>query len=187
MLDREVIKNGIVFPDIYGQGVTGMLHVMAGYGLNMTILQCKAIRAAKKKLMPDVTALEEEIRDLVKGGGCIKTWGGREYYAEPPKYVKKFNRVIDFSYKILNYLIQGSAAECTKESLINYHEHPKRQGRLLLTVHDEDDISSGPKKNAPAEMQVLRECMESVPFDLKMLSDGQSGPNWGELTKYKEN
>lgn len=185
-LDREVIKNGIVFPDIYGSGIPGMMSTMERYGLSMTIAQCKAIRAAKKKLMPDVTALEEELRELAKKGGAFRTWGGAEFYAEKPSFSQKYGRMMTWEYKVLNHLIQRSSAECTKESLINYFEHPKRRGRLLLTVHDEDDASSGPKKTVKEEMQVLRESMESVPFDLKMLSDGQSGPNWGELMKYEE-
>ena len=183
-LDREVIKNGIVFPDIYGSGVPGMMATMERYGLSMTIAQCKAIRAAKKKLMPDVTALEEEIRETGKAGGCVRTWGGREYYTEAPKFSSKYGRMMTWEYKLLNYIVQGSSADCTKAAMINYAEHPKRRGRLLLTVHDEID-STAPRKLWQQEMKVLQEAMEIVPLDLKMLSDGEYGENWGSLTKEK--
>jgi DNA polymerase I-like protein with 3'-5' exonuclease and polymerase domains len=92
---------------------------------------------------------------------------------------------MDFYYKLLNYLIQGSAADDTKEVLIRYDEHPKREGRMLVAVHDEANISVLQKRMKP-EMQVLREVIQSVEFDVPMLSDGETGPNWGSLVKFEE-
>jgi DNA polymerase I-like protein with 3'-5' exonuclease and polymerase domains len=84
-----------------------------------------------------------------------------------------------FEYKLLNYLIQGSAADCTKEAIIRY-AGAKVDGRMLVTVHDEINISV-PRKAAKAEVKRLREAMESVEFDVPMLTDTEYGPNWGDL------
>jgi hypothetical protein len=35
-------------------------------------------------------------------------------------------------------------------------------------------------------MQVLREVIQSVEFDVPMLSDGEIGNSWGSLTKFAE-
>lgn len=183
-LPRESAKI-VNFGDIYGMGVGELANK-----IHVTALIAKKIKRAKRELLPDFKALEEEIRDLGKNGLPIKTWGGRLYYCEEPAYSKKHSRVMSFEYKLLNYLIQGSAAECTKESIIRYHEHPKcgpktGDARFLVSVHDENNIS-GHKKKFKTEMQLLREVMQSVEFDVPMLSDGEFGPNWGTLQAFEE-
>jgi DNA polymerase I-like protein with 3'-5' exonuclease and polymerase domains len=90
-----------------------------------------------------------------------------------------------YEYKLLNYLVQGSAADATKEAIIRHHNHPKREARFMVTVYDEINASAA-KKRMALEMEILRETMESLEFDVPMLSDGKTGPNWGTLTKYKD-
>jgi len=86
-----------------------------------------------------------------------------------------------YEYKLLNYLVQGSAADITKEAILRYHRHPKRTGRFLVTVYDEINVSA---KKAAHEMEILRQCMEGIELDVLLLSDGKTGPNWGTLTKF---
>ena len=93
-------------------------------------------------------------------------------------------RMCTFEYKLLNYLVQGSAADCTKEAIIRYDE-AKQHGRFLVTVHDEINVSAS-KKYAKSEMAILREAMESIEFGLPMLSDGESGSNWADLIAFQE-
>jgi phage terminase large subunit len=67
-----------------------------------------------------------------------RTWGDRRYFCEEPRYVKGIWRT--FEYKGLNYLIQGSAADCTKEAMIRAHCSTRAaNGRvqLILSVHDQ--------------------------------------------------
>jgi DNA polymerase I-like protein with 3'-5' exonuclease and polymerase domains len=168
------------FQDIYGGGASALAEA-----IHCTVQEAATIKRAKRALLPDYAALEEAVKARGRAGLAIRTWGGREYYCEPSKYVKKFNRVMSFEYKLLNYLIQGSAADCTKESIIRYDEHPKKQGRFLISVHDENNICA-PKKLFKQEMAVLRECMQSVEFDIPMLSDGEYGETWGALQPFKE-
>lgn len=163
------------FSDIYGKGLAALAE-----SLGLDIETTKLVRKAKNQLMPGVPALTERVK---RDGGMrvpIITWGGREYYAEEPAFSKKFNRVMDFCYKLLNYLIQGSSADVTKEALIRYDEHPKREGRFLVTVYDEIN-SSMPKGRLNEEMKILRESMESVACRVPMLSDGKTGPTWGDI------
>lgn len=192
-LNRDSTKI-VNFSTVYGTGKSGLaeqLHI--DYALAASIL------AAKAKIIPDVddpvNGLCARIKRSGASGQCIRTWGGREYYAEKPKYVKKYNRVMDFCYKLISYLIQPSAADVTKEAIIRYAEHPKRESRFLVTVYDEINSSTpslkglspkGKRDCVKREMAVLRECLESVEVSVPMLSDGKSGPNWADLEGFRD-
>ena len=177
--ERDKIK-AFNFQDIYGGGIPAFCQ-----SLGCDYATAKRVKQAKIALMPDVQALRDDIEALARDGKPIRTWGGREYFVEESRYVEKHGRVMDFFYKLLNYLIQGSAADDTKEVLIRYDEHPRREGRMLVAVHDEANISVLSKRIKP-EMQVLREVIQSVEFDVPMLSDGEIGNSWGSLTKFAE-
>jgi DNA polymerase I-like protein with 3'-5' exonuclease and polymerase domains len=90
-----------------------------------------------------------------------------------------------YEYKLLNYLIQGSAADATKEAILRYHRHPEKTGRFLVTVYDEINVSAA-KSDYKHEMRVLKESMESIETDVPMLTDGKTGPNWAALKEYKD-
>lgn len=180
------------FSSIYGKGLTGL-------ALDLKIDKATAARimAAKAVLMPGVddpvNGLAAHVKYLGKTGSPIRTWGGREYYAEKPMFSKKFNRMMDFYYKLLNYLVQGSSADVTKEAIIRHDEHPKREGRFLNAVYDEINISTPSLKGLSEkakndcvrrEMLALRESMESVEVDVPMLSDGKVGSNWAAVALY---
>lgn len=176
------------FSDVYGKGEGNLAE-----DLGVDLPTVKEIRAAKNALMPGVKTLNDDLKYRGKCGESIRTWGGREYYVEPPTYVKKYHRVMSFEYKLLNYLIQGSSADVTKEALIRYDAHPKRESRFLVTVYDEINVSSPSLKGLSAkakrdcvtrEMRILRECMESIETDVPMLSEGKVGPRWGQLHKF---
>ena len=112
----------------------------------------------------------------------IRTWGGRVYECEEPKYID--NRLWTFEYKMVNLLIQGSAADCTKEALIHYWNTKEPEALLLLTVHDEILVSA-PAAMSEQCMETLRASMEHVQFDVPMLSEGTlSTTDWGHMVVY---
>lgn len=165
------------FGDIYGMGYTSFFEKT---GIDRPTY--KKICDAKAKLLPDLEALNEAIKNMGKTDQPIRTWGGRVYYCEKATYVEKHKRYMTFEYKLLNYLIQGSAADVTKQAVINYHNHPKRTARFLLTVHDELNASS-PKREAKRELEVMREAMSDINTDIEMKSDPCYGPNWGDVAE----
>lgn len=172
------------FRIIYGGGAPA-----TAAGINCSIDEAKELLAAHKAALPSLTGrggLSDETKDIGRRGDCLYTWGGRAYYVEPPAFNKKFGRNMTFEYKLLNYLCQGSAADVTKQAMINYNEHPKRRGRFLVQVYDEMNASSGP--DPKAEMAVLRDSMEAVSeqLDVAMLSEGKMGKTWGDQKKYEE-
>jgi DNA polymerase I-like protein with 3'-5' exonuclease and polymerase domains len=181
--DRDTAKN-TVFARLYGQGITGLMETLKLPDDERIVAQLvqKAINTA----VPSIKELDNALKELVNSGAPIKTWGGRLYYKEPNKYVEKFGRDMDFAYKMLNYLCQGSGADVTKEVICRYDEHPKREEDLTVTVYDEIDIDLPlSDKGARKEMGVLEECMLSIDVKpLLMKSDGEKGPNWGALAKF---
>lgn len=170
-MERDPVKV-LNFQGIYGGGVPA-----AQNKLRCTIEEARDFKRAHKTALPGLAILNEEIERVIRSGEPIRTWGGRLYFAEPPGLDGRSKL-----YKLINYLIQGSAADLTKEVLIQWHEHPLRQARFLVTVYDEIN-GSAPPEIADFEMKLLREVMEQERMSIPMLSDGKKGPSWGELTK----
>lgn len=169
-LSRKAVKT-LNFGLIYGMGASKLAESM---GISKD--EATKVRRALRAALPGIAKLESEVKALAKLGEPITTWGGRDYHAEPEKFVD--GQRMSFEYKLLNYLIQGSAADCTKEALILY-DKVKKHGRLLVQVHDEINISV-PKEHLESELKILEECMGAVKFDLPLLSDAKYGLNWGD-------
>lgn len=172
------------FRIIYGGGAPA-----TAAGIGCSFQEAKDLLNAHGRALPSIKGkggLSETTKRMGKAGEPIVTWGGRFYYCEPAGYSKKYKRHMSYEYKLLNYECQGSAADVTKQAMINYHEHPKRRGRFLVQVYDEMNSSSGPKPDA--EMAVLRESMECVSeqMDVPMLSEGKMGDTWKDQVKYEE-
>jgi DNA polymerase-1 len=175
-LERRAVKI-LNFGMIYGMGLAKL-----AVGIHADVAQAKTIKNAQRKAIPGLAALEKLVKQVGSAGDHIVTWGGRAYFTEPPKLIG--SRLVHFEYKLLNYLIQGSAADVTKQALINYSKL-RKHGRFLSTVHDEINISVAPE-HADEEMALLRQAMESVKLDVPLLSDGKIGKNWGALKPYKD-
>jgi DNA polymerase-1 len=177
-IPRKDVKT-INFGLVYGMGLKSLAERMV-----RSYEEARTIKQAQLRILTGVKPLDDAIKARGKAGEAIRTWGGRLYYVEEPRK-NAFGGMQTFEYKLLNYLIQGSAADCTKEALCRWFEAGTGDARFMLTVHDEIDASI-PKAAAKHEMLRLRECMMSVEVDIPMLSDGEIGPNWGTMTELKE-
>ncbi len=180
--ERRLIKT-INFAINYGTGPAKLAETA-----HIDLALARELKAAAQRAAPGVVALNRSLMDIGRRGEYIRTWGGRMYYCEPPSYSEKFKREMTWEYKLLNYLIQGSAADCTKEALVRLFDHPKfkKHGRFLVTVYDEINCSAHTKADVKPLMRIIKEVMESIEFDVPMLADAKTGPSWGKLTKYKE-
>ena len=165
---------------IYGMGV-GKLAMKTGLPVDETAELKKAVLA----LYPGLKEMYRDMKVRSVTNQPVRTWGGREYYCEPPAIVD--GRLRHFDYKLVNVLIQGSAADCTKEAIIRFDHKVKELGKnwwMLLNVHDQL-TASVPQKESFRAMEDLRVSMESVEFDVLMLSEGStSATNWAELKDY---
>jgi DNA polymerase I len=179
--DRKPVKNtnlGL----IYGMGAPKL-----AVKNDMSVDEADKLKKAILKLYPGLKDMYTDMRNRAKAGLSVRTWGGREYFCEPPKIIQ--GRLRTFDYKLVNVLIQGSAADCTKEAIIRWWRAVKKMKlekvwKLILSVHDQLTVSA-PKKDATKAMELLRQCMQSVEFDVPMLSEGStSSTNWAELIDY---
>lgn len=164
------------FSIIYGAGVPGLSHQ-----LGQPMDEAARIKSAYLTAMPGIKDLMDDVQSQGRAGNPIRTWGGRLYFTEPSKEVQ--GRIRSFEYKLLNYLIQGSAADQTKEAIIDWNEN-KKDAIFLATVHDEINISS-PKEVAEREMNILKECMNRDRFDVPFRSEGFAGENWHDIVEFE--
>ena len=179
--ERTDVKT-INFQSLYGGGVPALMRE-----LRISRGEAKTFKNFHNAALPGRVLLNDEIKRIIRSGLPINTLGGRQYFAEEPKRVQ--GQMRDFIYKLINYLIQGSAADFTKEALIQWHSHPDRHetDRFLVTVYDEINLSAHIERWIQA-MKVLRDVMEVVtptilPLDVPMTSSPKVGWTWGECQK----
>lgn len=170
-IERTRVKT-LNFQGLYGGGVPALQRK-----LRCSLAEAKELKAFHNKALPGRVILNDEIKKVINLGLPIMTLGGRLYYAEPPGKDGR-SKV----YKLINYAIQGGAADYTKRALIDWHNHPQRTARFLVTVYDEINGSAG---DIVGQMKVLKDVMETQRLGLtvKMLSDAKYGQNWGTLKK----
>jgi len=91
------------------------------------------------------------------------------------EYIKNFEQHYKpaFTYKALNRLIQGSAADMTKKAMVNLYE----KGILpQIQIHDELCLSIKNDK----EKEIVIETMENaIPLEIKNKVNCKTGQNWG--------
>lgn len=167
----------ISFSIIYGSGLGALAE-----GLDCSVDEAKVLKKAYMDEFPGIKVLQDDLKALARDNEPIHTIGGREYYCEPPKLIN--GRMQHFEYKLPNTLIQGSAADQTKEATIQLHEKKPKGTRILLLVHDEL-ITSSPKKLVEDTHKAMADAMHNaVALDVPMLSDGEVGANWGSMEPY---
>lgn len=169
---RKYVKI-IAFRIIYGSGIPGLAS-----GLGVDNATATKTLNAYFRAFPGIALLSKATKKRGHAGRPITTWGGRVYYTEPPKLIK--GRMRSFEYKLLNYLIQGSAADQTKECLIRWEDIRPPDDVFLATVHDEINISA-PIESQVSSMACLRAIMDADLFDVPFQSEGFVGPNWFDL------
>jgi len=94
-----------------------------------------------------------------------------------PNYMDYFERYYTpaFTYKALNRLIQGSAADMTKKAMVDLHE----KGIVPhIQIHDELCISIDGGYMANIIQNVME---QAIPLEVKNKVDYESGPNWGTI------
>jgi DNA polymerase I-like protein with 3'-5' exonuclease and polymerase domains len=168
---KKVKETG--FQILYGGGAGAI-----AAKLDISVDEALGLKETYYAAMPEMHKLSRATNARGRSGGFIRTWGGRIYYTEPSRVIN--GRNVDFSYKLLNYLIQGSAADQTKQSVIDWYASKGKGVTLLAQVHDEINISV-PVGSAVDEMAVLRNAMNKNRFDVPFLSEGFFGTNWQDL------
>lgn len=173
-ISRKVAKT-LGFAVLYGAGVAKI-----AASLGITIDEATSVKARYLEALPEIAKLQTDLKYRGNSGRFLRTLGGRKYYAEKPAIVK--GQLRTFAYKLTNYLIQGSAADQTKQAMLTYARTTKH-GRLVLSVHDEIVIEC-PIEHADEEAKLLEEAMNGSFADVleyKIISTEARGFSFGEL------
>ena len=139
--------------------------------------------------VPFVKTLMDSVMRKASNNGRVRTWLGRRCRFdlwEPNQY--GIHKALPheaalaehgpgirraYTYKALNRLIQGSAADMTKKAMIDLH---KEGITPHIQVHDELDIS------VSGNADKVKEIMESaVELEVPVKVDYESGLNWGTI------
>jgi DNA polymerase I-like protein with 3'-5' exonuclease and polymerase domains len=79
-----------------------------------------------------------------------------------------------FTYKALNKIIQGSAADMTKKAMVDLH----KEGIVPhIQVHDELDCSFDSEQQKNKIMEIMQ---NAVQLEVPVKLDCEVGPSWGE-------
>lgn len=144
--------------------------------------------------VPFIRGLQDQCARVAMERGYIRTFAGRRcrfnlwedryertlplpYEEAQEKYGDNLKR--SYTYKALNRLIQGSAADMTKLAMLGLWE----EGIVPhLQVHDEVDISVENTEQANKIAEIMETCVElAVP----LLVDKELGSSWGETKEIK--
>ena len=167
------------FQAIYGGGVPA-----AQAALRCTLEEAQRYKAFHDQALPGRRILADQLSLIVRAGGAVRTYGGR-LYVRPPFKVKASGQLGDADYILINYLVQGSAADVTKRAMLAMFEDPDYRSRFMLQVYDELVISS-PVEIADQQSLVMKRAMEGVPLRVKLLTDAEQGARWGAMEGRKD-
>ena len=180
------------------QAKTINLGIMYGMGKNKLMAELGLMKDAAEKLLrtyhqraPFVKMLSEAVARRADDSGKIRTIGGRLCHFdmwEPHGFgIKKPLPHADalrehgpgikraFTYKALNKLIQGSAADMTKISMLALY----REGVIPhIQIHDELDISVSSPAHAEKIIGIME---EAVKLQVPNKVDYEKGENWGDI------
>ena len=80
-----------------------------------------------------------------------------------------------YTYKSLNKLIQGSAADMTKKSMLELY----KEGIIPhIQIHDELDLSIESDEQSKKIVEIME---NAVTLEVPNKVDYESGDNWGEI------
>jgi len=180
------------------QAKTINLGLMYGMGKNKLMAELGLLKEQAEKLIqqyhqkaPFVKQLMDAVSRKANDAGKIRTLQGRVCHFElwqPAQFGihkplpleqarKEYGEPLKraFTYKALNRLIQGSAADMTKKCMIDLYN----EGILPhIQIHDEVDISIESDKKAEKVIEIMEAAIElKVPNKV----DYEKGFNWGDI------
>jgi len=141
--------------------------------------------------VPFVKSLMRSVSNRAQHRGQIRTLLGRLcrfHLWEPNSFgmhkALPFNEAVQehgpgirraYTYKALNKLIQGSAADMTKKSMLELY----KEGIIPhIQIHDELDISVESDKQAKRIIEIME---SAVDLEVPNKVDYESGKNWGDI------
>ena len=167
---RRALIKGVVYGRLYGAGVAKQA-LTAGVPEE----QMRAVSNEFDKRFPGMQGFQKEVENRgmrrlqAEGQGYVNTWTGRRLPCDD-----------DRVYTLVNYLVQGGAAEVFKSNLVKLDQADLTE-YLIVPVHDEI-VLNAPRGDAEEIKQLVKQCMTTSggPWSVPLTAD-VDGPleNWG--------
>jgi DNA polymerase I-like protein with 3'-5' exonuclease and polymerase domains len=170
----------------------GMGQAKLAKQLGITVEEAKAILAEYNNKVPFVKQLANRVQKQASETGAVKTIGGRKcrFNLYEPKSYGLFLALTEkeyimehgslssarraMTYKALNRLIQGSAADQVKIAMVNCY----KAGHIpMLQIHDELCFNIESESD---EKNIINVMENSVELEVPNKVDVSIGDNWGE-------
>jgi DNA polymerase I - 3''-5'' exonuclease and polymerase domains len=133
--------------------------------------------------LPVIRDTMKVVNNIAQMQGYVMTIGGRYQHKPKPVYDPATGKMQDFIYKMLNKLIQGSAADILKFALLEAWESGVFDVlKMHLTVHDENVVSVPYNKigaEANGELKHIMDMSFHDKLKVPMKAACELGPNWG--------
>lgn len=166
---RRALIKGVVYGRLYGAGVSKQA-LTAGVPEE----QMRAVSNEFDRRFPGMQQFQKKVEDAgmkrlrFEGQGYVNTWTGRRIPCDDERV-----------YTLVNYLIQGGAAEVFKSNLVKLDQADLTE-YLIVPVHDEI-VLNAPREHAEEFKRITKECMTTTEgWDVPLTADVE-GPleNWG--------
>jgi DNA polymerase I-like protein with 3'-5' exonuclease and polymerase domains len=110
-----------------------------------------------------------------------KAWGFFQAMTEQEAFSKYDMKDLKRAgtYKALNRLIQGSAADQTKQAIIDCYN---KGHRPLLQIHDELCFNISKDEDIQVITKEMEHCLDNIPLKVPSKVDVALGDNWGEAS-----
>ncbi len=135
------------------------------------------------KRLPVIKDTMNYVQDQARMYGYVRTIGGRKQHKPRPQYDPATGKVQDYIYKMLNKLIQGSAADILKVAMRDCMLNGVFDVVVPhLTVHDELVVSAPYNEQGTKALSTMQSCMEnafSSMLKVPMHVNVEAGANWG--------
>ena len=167
---RRALIKGTVYGRLYGAGVAKQA-LTAG----VAEPQMRSVSDAFDGRYPGMATFQRQIEDAGmrrvrdEGQGYVYTWTGRRLPCDE-----------DRVYTLVNYLIQGGAAEVFKANLVKLDQADLTE-LLIVPVHDEI-VLNAPREDAEEIKHIVQQCMTTAEGWSVPLTAGVDGPleTWGD-------
>lgn len=166
---RRALIKGVVYGRLYGAGVAKQA-LTAGVPEEQMRTVSNAFDESYPGMQRFQKAVEQKGLERLEdeGQGYVNTWTGRRLPCDE-----------DRVYTLVNYLIQGGAAEVFKSNLVKL-DQADLTDLLIVPVHDEI-VLNAPKEDAEEVKQLVKKCMTTTDGWAVPLTADADGPleNWG--------
>ncbi len=159
----------------FGMGAARFVSQAAQYGFNIEFEEAREVIKIVKERFPEVNDMLQGLSSEVKQNGFVIDRFGKRYHVDQDK-----------AYKAFNAVIQGTAAQVMKRSLLVLSRHVNEHFRIINTVHDE--VLCEIHESIPVEQgwSIIKNSMEAISANFKLqikMSPKFFDGNWAHTKK----